>query len=210
MRGVLIVGVIAAGMMFRPAYGQSAADQASFSNMTLGGIHLYGVSVFSGYSTSAYPAALGRLPVGVGQLGGDTNFGGTATLGWQHHRERWNFSMMYSGTYGGLVRYSDANAFSQALSLSASRKLSTKWTLSLSGTGSDRHDGRSFCYQPSTLAGYFARRRRPWMTWRQRFRTANSAAARPPRHWWEPPLWSLQHAVCCWATGSLVIRARRL
>lgn len=66
MRGVLIVGVIAAGMMFRPAYGQSAADQASFKNMSFGGIHLYGASVFSGYSTSAYPVELGRSPVGLG------------------------------------------------------------------------------------------------------------------------------------------------
>src|SRR5437879_12638852 len=105
MRVVLIVGVIAAGMMLRPAYGQSAADQATFRSMSPGGIHLYGASVFSGYSTSAYPAAgLNNLPVGVGQLGGDTNVGGSVSLGGQYHRERWDFSMLYTGTYGGLGR----------------------------------------------------------------------------------------------------------
>jgi hypothetical protein len=150
MRGVLIVGVIAAGMMFRPAYGQSVADQASFRNMSIGGIHLYGASVFGGYSTSAYPVGLGISPVGVGQLGGDTNFGGSASLGWQYHRQRWNFSMMYSGTYGGMVRYSDTNAFSQSLSLSASRMLSPKWTLAFSGAGSDNTTAE-FLYQPSTI-----------------------------------------------------------
>jgi hypothetical protein len=137
-------------MMFRPAYGQSAADQASFRDMSLGGIHLYQVSVFSGYSTSAYPVGLASSPVGVGQLGGDTTFGGSASLGWQYHRQRWNFSMMYSGTYGGMVRYSDANAFSQSLSLSASRMLSPKWTLTFSGAGSDNTTAE-FLYQPSTI-----------------------------------------------------------
>lgn len=150
MRGVLIVGVIAAGMMFRPVYGQSAADQASFRSTSLGGIHLYGVSVFGGYSTSAYPVGLGIPPVGVGQLGGDTNFGGSVSVGGQYHRERTDFSMVYTGTYGGQARYSDANAFSQSLSLSASRKLSAKWTLTLSGTGSDSTITQ-FLYQPSTI-----------------------------------------------------------
>src|SRR5258708_3577812 len=93
MRGILICGAIAAGIMVPPGYGQSVADQASFRNMSLGGIHLYGVSVFSGYSTSAYPAGLGILPVGAGQLGGDTNFGGSASLGGQYHRQRTDFSM---------------------------------------------------------------------------------------------------------------------
>lgn len=150
MRGVLIVGVIAAGIMVPSGYGQSVVDQASFRNMSLGGIHLYGVSAFSGYSTSAYPVGLGSVPVGVGQLGGDTNFGVSASLGWQYHRQRWNFSMVYSGTYAGLVRYSDANAFNQNLSFSVSRMLSPKWTLSLSGTGSDSTTAQ-FLYQPSTI-----------------------------------------------------------
>jgi hypothetical protein len=150
MRGVLIVGVIAVGIMFRPAFGQSVVDQASFRSMSLGGIHLYGVSVFSGYSTSAYPVGLGNTPLGAGQLGGDTSFGGSASLGWQYHRQRWNFSMMYSGTYGGMVRYSDANAFSQNLSLSASRMLSPKWTLTFSGVSSD-NTTVEFLYQPSSI-----------------------------------------------------------
>jgi hypothetical protein len=49
-----------------------------------------------------------------------------------------------------MVRYSDTNAFNQNLSFSASRKLSPKWTVTLSGTGSDTTVAQ-FLYQPSTI-----------------------------------------------------------
>ena len=69
-------------------YGQSVVDKASFRTMSVGGIHLYGVSVFGGYSTSAYPGGLGQIPVGAGQLGADINYGVSTSLGWQYHRQR--------------------------------------------------------------------------------------------------------------------------
>jgi hypothetical protein len=116
----------------------------------LDGIRLYGVSAFSGYSTSAYPASLGQIPNGGAGLGADVNYGATASLGWQYHRDRSDFSLLYSGTYAGMARYSDTNAYNQFLALSASRKLSAKWVVTLSGTGSDSTIIESL-YQPSTV-----------------------------------------------------------
>ena len=151
MRGVLIVGAIAAGMMAPSVYGQSVFDSASFKSMSIGGIHLYGVSVFSGYSTSAYPGGLGQAPPGSGLLGADVDFGATASVGWQFHRQRTDFSLLYSGTYGGEVRYSNANAFSQSLALSFTRTLSPKWTLTFSGSGSDSTTAQ-FLFQPTNAS----------------------------------------------------------
>jgi len=133
MRSLFQFGVLAAGMMVQSGYGQSLADQTSFKNMSLGGIHLYGVSVFSGYSTSAYPGGPGQFQADAGILGADVDYGASASLGWQHHRDRSNFSMLYSGTYAGMVRYSGSNAFSQGLSLAFSRTLSPKWSLAIAG-----------------------------------------------------------------------------
>jgi len=151
MRGVIIYGVIAAGLVLPAGYSQSVADQASFKNVAIGGIHLYGVSIFSGYSTSAYPVGSGAVLLpGAGSIGADTNYGASVSVGWQYHRQRSNFSLLYSGAYAGLVRYSDTNAFNQYLTLSASRQLSPKWMLSLSGAASDSTMVQ-FLYEPSTI-----------------------------------------------------------
>src|SRR5262245_43083624 len=151
MRRILIHGAIAAGLIVPLGYGQSLFDQASFRTMSLGGIHLYGVSVFSGYSTSAYPGGLGQFPAtNAGQLGSTVNYGGTATLGWQRHRDRSDFAVMYSGTYAGMSRYTDTNAFSQYLTLSVRRMLTPRWSLNFSATGSDLTTAQ-FLYQPSSV-----------------------------------------------------------
>jgi hypothetical protein len=99
------------------------------------GVALYEVSVFSGYSTSAYPIGLGQVT--SHGVGADVNYGVSALAGWQHHREKTNFSMTYSGAYTGMVRYSDASGYSQSLAFSANRKLSPKWSFSLSAAGQD-------------------------------------------------------------------------
>lgn len=150
MRSLFQFGVLAAGMMVQSGYGQSLADQTSFKNMSLGGIHLYGVSVFSGYSTSAYPGGPGQFQADAGILGADVDYGASASLGWQHHRDRSNFSMLYSGTYAGMVRYSGSNAFSQGLSLAFSRTLSPKWSLAIAGIGSDSTVAQ-LLFQPSNI-----------------------------------------------------------
>src|SRR5215472_10000961 len=115
MRAALILGIALAALA--PSMeGQSLFDQADFKNLSLGGIHLYGVSVFTGYSTSAYPLGSGQqLLPGAAALGADTNYGVSVSLGGQYHRDRTNFSMLYSGSYAGMARYSDTNAINQSL-----------------------------------------------------------------------------------------------
>jgi len=147
-----VLGVVMAGTVVSAGYGQSLLDNVSFRSMSLGGVHLYGVSVYSGYSTSAFPG--GSAVPGIGAsalLDADINYGAGASLGWQFHRPRTNLSLFYSGSYGGQVRYSDANGYSQSLSFSASRTLSTKWTASLSMTGSDMTTAQ-FLFQPTNAS----------------------------------------------------------
>jgi hypothetical protein len=144
---------IAIGMLVPACQGQSLFDEANFSGSTLGGIRLYGTSVFSGYSTSAYPqAGLGQIAnPGVAALGSDETYGASATLGWQRHREQSNLSIRYFGSYGGNIHYSDLNAYSQSVSIDASRTLSRKWTVSLSASGQDSTLAQ-FLFEPSTLS----------------------------------------------------------
>src|SRR5690349_4563351 len=119
----ILIGIV----MPHGLFGQSLTDEINFKSGNLGGVRLYGISVYSGYSTSAYPLSSGltnaALP-GAGTLDPDVNYGAQATLGCQVHGQRTGFSAMYSGGYGGMVRYSGTNGLSQNLSLSLTRQLS--------------------------------------------------------------------------------------
>src|SRR5207247_8658774 len=68
------------------------------------------------------------------RLGSDTNFGGGASLGWARGGERSRLSIAYSGGYSGELRYSDWNAFYHSLRMTASRRLSSRWSSQLSVT----------------------------------------------------------------------------
>jgi len=149
MRGIFRCA-IAAGIMIPAGLGQSLFDQASFRSMSVGGVRLYGVSVYAGYTTSAYPGGFGQ-PTLAGGLGPDVDYGASTSVGWQSHGQRTNLGLYYSLSYGGLVRNSEANAFSQSLSFSLSRSLSQKWTLSLSAAGSDS-TAIQYLYQPTNVA----------------------------------------------------------
>jgi hypothetical protein len=136
------------------ANGQSLLDEVNFRSAEIGGVHLYGVSVFGGYSTTAYPLAGSGIPsgsFGAGTLGPDETYGASASVGWQRHRGRSNFSAFYSASYGGMVRYSDLNGLSQSFSVAINRELSRKWSVSLSGSGQDSRLAQ-YVYQPSGLS----------------------------------------------------------
>jgi len=151
MRSVLVYSVFTAAITVPLCHGQSVVGLSTFKDLSMRGFHLHGAWVFSGYSTTPYPVGLGSVPVGLGRLGPDVNYGAGAGLGWQYHHDRWNFALGYSASYRGLVQNSDANGFSQSLSLSADRKLSRRWTLGFSASGSDTTMAE-FVFQPSTLA----------------------------------------------------------
>jgi hypothetical protein len=152
MRKVLESILIAAVLIVPVCSGQEFLDEVNSRASQLSGIHLIGVSVFSGYSTSAYPqAGFATGTLGTASLGGDTSFGASASAGWLHQSDGTSLSVLYTGTYGGMVRYSNLDAFSQGLSVSASRKLSSRWTFGLSASGQDSTVAQ-YLFQPSTVS----------------------------------------------------------
>jgi hypothetical protein len=150
----LLKGLFAfAGLFISSCSAQELLDEINFRTSELAGLHLVGLSVFGGYSTSAYPQAginLGIAP-GLANLGGDTTYGATASLGWQLHRAKTNVSVLYSGTYQGMLRYSNLNAYDQSLSLSVNRALTPKWTFSLTAAGTDNSLAQ-YLFQPSSVS----------------------------------------------------------
>jgi hypothetical protein len=148
--------IVTGAILLVPAcQGQSLSGQVDSKSVQVGGVHLYEVSVFTGYFSSAYALTAGA---GFGQvttpglaLGAEVNYGASATLGLQRHRERSNFSITYSGSYNGMVRYSALDAFNHSVSLSANRTLGHNWTASLSGTGQDSTLAQSL-FQPSAFS----------------------------------------------------------
>jgi hypothetical protein len=143
---------MAAGMVAVAGDAQSLMDQVNFKSVAVGGFRLYGVSVFTGYSTTPLPLGLGQAaPAGSQDLGPSINYGVSASFGWQFHREKTNLSVLYSGTYMGVARYSDLNALSHALSLNVSRQLSSKWTFTMTGSAQDSTLAE-FMQQPSALS----------------------------------------------------------
>src|ERR1019366_9490916 len=152
MRRLLAHIAIATGMMTGVGDAQSLVDQVDFRSASVGGFRLNGVSIYSGYSTSALPLGLGQTaPAGAQELGGSANYGASASFGWQHHRQGTNFSVLYSLTYAGMTRYSDLNALSHSLSMTASRQLTRKWTFTLTGAAQDSTLAE-YMYQPSALS----------------------------------------------------------
>jgi hypothetical protein len=152
MRRLLAAIAIATVMMVGTGDAQSLADEVSFKSSAADGFRLYGVSIYSGYSTSALPIGLGQAAVaGAQELGGSINYGASASFGFQHQRQRMSFSMMYSLSYAGVTRYSDLNALSQSLSLAATRHLGNKWSLTLSGGAQDTTLAE-YLFQPTGLS----------------------------------------------------------
>lgn len=142
-----------AGLFISSCRAQELLDEINFRSNELAGLHLVGVSIFGGYSTSAYPQAginLG-LPVGVANLGGDTNYGATASVGWQWHKAKSNVSVLYTGTYQGMVHYSNLDAYNQSLSISANRMLTPRWTFTLTAAGQDNSLAQ-YLFQPSPVS----------------------------------------------------------
>src|ERR1022692_4830096 len=125
MRRVLESMLIAAGLFLPACNGQAFLDELNFRSGQLEGIHLVGVSVNSGYSTTAYPQtglALNNT-AGAQSLGPDESYGVSASLGWERHRDKSDLAVMYTGNYGGMVHYSGLDAYSQSLSIAVSRML---------------------------------------------------------------------------------------
>jgi hypothetical protein len=143
---------IVTGMTAGIGPAQSLLDEVNFKGSAVEGVRLYGVSIYSGYSTSALPIELGQTALaGAQELAGSANYGASASVGWQRHRRGTNLSMLYSLSYAGVTNYSDLNGLSHSFSMTASQQLTPKWTLSLSGSAQDSTQAE-FMYQPSALS----------------------------------------------------------
>ncbi len=144
---------VVASFLVSSCSGQELLDEINFRTSGLSGIRIVGVSVFSGYSTSAYPQAGFDLnaPAATGNLGGDGSYGATVSLGWQRHREKSDITMLYTGTYQGMIRYTNLNAYNQSLSLSAFRVLTPKWTFNLTASAQDNTLAQ-YLFQPSPVS----------------------------------------------------------
>lgn len=130
--------------------GQSLQDMVNFKAAKVGGVQLYNVSTFGGYSTSAALPG-GLTGIGANLLGPDFNYGASVATGWQHHGKRTHTAVMYAGTYLAMARYTDLNSYNQGASVSISRSLTTKWILGLSGAASDTTLNQ-FMFQPTNLS----------------------------------------------------------
>lgn len=152
MRRMLVYGLIAAAALASGCQAQGLLDHVNVGNGELGGLRLYKASVFSGYSSSAFPLAAGQfLSPGLGAIGPDVNYGANATLGWQKHGDRTNLSIGYSGTYTGMARYTDLNAFGHSFSMNAGRRIARKWSVTASASAQDTTLAQ-YLYEPATLS----------------------------------------------------------
>jgi len=130
-------------------YGQDRWDALTARTSKLRGLHLYGVSVYYGYSTFSGPLAnLEQLvPVNL-NIGSDMNYGTQWGLGWHHEAAKTMASISYTGNYGGRKRYTNLNSFGHSLGMNVNRQLHTKWSLNLSMTG-DYRTLAQYLFQPT-------------------------------------------------------------
>lgn len=106
------------------------------------------VSVFGDYFSSG----LQQLSAtDAGQLSADGGYGAQATLAFRRTRERSTFSMRYTPSYTGRIRYTDWNAASHLLDLSLDRSLGARLRLGLSLSG-NLSTTQSFAFNPSQLS----------------------------------------------------------
>lgn len=151
--GFTAISIAAIFFFGLPGNAQTLADRLAAQDFEVGGLRFYGATVFTGWASSANPlTAAGAQSVvtsGAPVLGPDENYGVTASVGWQYHRQRTDISVMYSGSYQGLAHYSDLNAYSQSLAATFSRSLTPKWRFTLSASGQDSTLAQ-YLFQPST------------------------------------------------------------
>ncbi len=127
-------------------------SDVDFKGTAIEGFHLYGISAYSGYSSSAYPITNNVTPIiGASALGWTVTYGATGSVGYQRHQGKTNFSAIYGLNYGGSIKYANLNALNHSLTINMNRELTSKWTLSVSASGRDSTLDQ-LIYEPSTLS----------------------------------------------------------
>jgi hypothetical protein len=131
------------------ATGALMAQDAMPAPVRKGGMQIRSVSAYTAYYSNGL-GETGALQPGAGNLLSDVGFGGSALLEWTKFSERSTFSLNYTPSYTGRVRYSSLNALNHAFSVNASRKLAPRWTFGLHIAG-DYSSLEQSLFTPTTL-----------------------------------------------------------
>ena len=119
-----------------------------------GGLQVRTVSAYTGYYSTTLPNG-SSYQSGAATLPADISVGGSAVFEWTKFTERSTFSLNYTPSYFGRVRYSSANSLNHSLSLNATRKLAPRWTFGFSVAG-DLSSIEQSLFAPSTLSNVVA------------------------------------------------------
>jgi len=144
------IGIIAPFIFLlgaQPGWTQIAGEQETRRD----GLHLYGVTAYTGYTSLGLPNYNYNYLLGTVPAGSDMQFGGAISVGLGRFRPGSSFSLVYDSSYDGLARHSEWNALNHALMLSAGRRFGRRWDLHFSavGTASSMYQ---YLFAPSTLS----------------------------------------------------------
>jgi len=134
--------------MVSACHSQERWDRLDFKTANIGGVRLYGISVYSGYSNFSGPIATTEQTL-VPANPGDLNYGAQWTAGWRHQTGKNSVSASYSGSFGGRAKYSNLNSFGHSLNMEFSRKLWNKWAFSFSASADSRTFAQ-YLFQPQS------------------------------------------------------------
>ena len=115
-------------------YAQSSLEAFDPLGGQTNGFHLYSASVTSSYASNAYASGL----IGIVQNGADTPYTmvqGLVAVGAVRRGLKSNVSVSYSPSYMKSFRGTSYNSLNHSVDASASRTLSSKWTLAASVNG---------------------------------------------------------------------------
>jgi hypothetical protein len=119
-----------------------------------GGLQVRTVAAYVGYYSNGL-ANTGGLQTGAANLQYDVGGGASATFEYTKLGERSSFSMSYTPSYTGQIRYSSLNTLNHAFSLNASRKLAPRWNFGFSVAG-DLSSLQQSLFTPTALSNVAA------------------------------------------------------
>jgi hypothetical protein len=112
-------------------------------------LQIRGASSYAVYYSSSLPNS-GGFQASPVSLPSDLGLGGSVEIRLSAPGEHSSFTLTYTPSYTGRVRYSSVNALNHALTLNATRRLAPQWTLGFSLNGNLSNTER-FLFSPTTL-----------------------------------------------------------
>ena len=126
-----------------------AQDSEVAAPLPRGGLQIRNVSAYAVYYSNTLPTSGGFQTTTA--LGSDLGGGGSTQIGWAKFTQRSSFSLIYTPSYTGRVRYSSWNALNHTLGLNTSRKFAPRWSYNFSVNG-DLSTLEAFLFAPTVLS----------------------------------------------------------